>query len=349
MKSAKVNTNSEQEVKTEQAEQLSIDTVDEVALAISNSRFSSLKSKELAAVGLQLDANKGKTFEIVRERCKLYGEILKRDLWKADGYKNFKECADKLFGDNKGIAYMQAAVGSRFYADDASDIAAELGKYLPYSILDKLNKMNDTELAAHKADILKTDSDGNVIGAITQKDADDLCKRVLAERAKSGKSGESGESGEGGESGESKTQVVPMYNFIGYRVLYIKEDAVATPVKLENVAENTAVSELTGETKDHTFKFSDKAYTVTINETGEVVVAVKSKYVKPAESKPSMDVKTYDGIKAARRAGLPVETVAVVLGIGADVVQRVYDALDRETEVLKARAEQAEQPEQAEG
>ena len=344
MKSTKVNTESAKEVKAEQAEQaeqLSIDAVDEVALAISNSRFASLKSKELAAVGLQLDANRGKTFEIVRERCKLYGDILNRDLWKADGYKNFKDCADKLFGDNKGIAYMQAAVGARFYADSATEIAAELGKYLSYSILDKLNKMNDVELTAHKADILKTDGEGNVIGAITQKDADELCKRVIAERAKGGESGESG------KGGESKPQVVPMFNFIGYRVQYIKQDdavnPAATPVKLENVAENTAVSELTGETKEHTFKFNDKAYTVTINETGEVVVAVKSKYVKPAESKPSIDVKTYDGIKAGRRNGVPAEVVAAMLGIDVDVVQRVYDALDRETEVLKARAEQDEQ------
>ena len=339
MKATKVNTVSEQ-VKTEQAEQLSIDTVDEVALAIANSRFASLKSKELATIGLKLDANSARTFETVREKCKLYGEILKHDLWKADEYKNFKDCADKLFHDNKGVAYMQAAVGARFYADDASEIAAELGKYLTYTTLDKLNKMNDDELTAHKTDILKVDGEGNVIGAITQKDADELCKRVLAERVKSGESGESG------ESGKSKPRVMPMFNFIGYRVQYIKQDDVAnpaaTPVKLENVAENTAVSELTGETKEHTFKFSDKAYTVTINETGEIVVAVKTKYVKPAESKTSMDVKTYDGIKAGRRNNVPAEVVAAMLGIGADVVQRVYDALDRETEVLKARAEQAE-------
>ena len=338
MKNTKVNTETAQEVKTEQVEQLSIDTVDEVSLAIANSRFASLKSKELAAVGLKLDANSARTFETIREKCKLYGEILKRDLWKADDYKNFKDCAEKLFHDNKGVAYMQAAVGVRFYADDATEIAAELGKYLSYTTLDKLNKMNDTELAAHKSEILKTDREGNVIGAITQKDADELCKRVLAERAKSGESSESGE-------GESKPQVVPTFNFKGYRVQYIEAEAVARPLNLVNVPMNSAVSELTGETKEHTFKFKDTGYTVTISEAGEIVVAVKSKYVKPTESKPKMDDKTYDGIKAGHRNNVPAEVVAAMLGIGADIVQRVYDSIDREVEVLKAKDEQTEQTE----
>lgn len=337
MKSQKVNTEKVQEVKAEQAEQLSLDTVDEVSLAIANSRFASLKNKELAVVGLELDANRGKTFEIVRERCKLYGEILKRDLWRGE-YKNFKECADKLFGDNKSLAYMQAKVGSRFYADDATEIAAELGKYLSYSILDKLNGMNDSELTAHKAEILKTDENGNVIGAINQKDADDLCKRVLSTRSQSADS-KGGNSAEGGES--ITAEVVKMYDFHGYRIKYEAKEGtdevlpMVYTIDRKNVSADSLSDFVKDDAKEHLFKFKTCGYHVAITEDGAVVVYTKVDHVEPkAEStKPNMTGFKYDGIARGHANKVPADVVAMMLELDVETVKKVYDSLDRAEKV----------------
>lgn len=341
MKAQKVNTENVQEVKAvqaEQPEQLAIDTVDEVSIAIANSRFATLKSRELAIAGLALDANSARTFDTVREKCKLYGVILKGELWKQDGFKNFKDCADRLFKDNKGVAYMQAAVGARFYADDASEIASELGKYLSYSILDKLIKLNDKELNEHKSAILKTDDNGNVVGAINQKDADALAKRILAERSRSTGS-EGGESSEGGNV--SKVEVVKMYDFRGYRVKYEAKEGTEEVLPMvytidrKNVPADALSDIVKDDAKEHMFKFKTCGYHVSITEDGAIVVYTKVDHIEPkAEStKPNMTSFKYDGIARGHANKVPVEAVAAMLELTVEDVQKVYDSLDRVAEI----------------
>jgi len=344
MKSTKVNTESK-EVETEQ---LSIETVDEVSLAISHSRFAGLKSRELAIMGLALDANSARTFETVREKCKLYGRILNGKMWEQDGYKNFKDCAERLFGDKPGVAYMQAKAGARFYDDNASEIAAEIGKYLSWSVLDKLSPLNDAELIEHKADILKTGNDGKVIGGITQKDADDLAKRIVANRSQSTGNGNGGNGGEGDNG--CKAEIVSMYDFKGYRIKYeLKEGTdevlpMVYTIDRKNVPSNSIDDVLKVDAKEHLFKFKEHSYRVSITEDGAIVVYEKREHVEPKSesTKSSMEEAQYDGIRAGRRNGVPADVVALMLGIEVDVVNRVYDSLDREEQVLQARAKQLE-------
>lgn len=353
MKATKLN--AEQEVKVEQAEQaeqMSIDTVDEVSIAIANSRFASLKSRELAIAGLALDANSARTFETVREKCKLYGLILKGELWKQDEYKNFKDCAEKLFNDKPALAYMQAKVGSRFYAEDASEIAKQIGEYLPYTTLDKLNALKDEELQKNLFAILKTDNDGKVIGVITQKDADELTKRVVAARSQSTNSN----SGTDSESNESSTaEVVKMYDFRGYRVKYESKEGtdevipMVYTIDLKNVPGGSIDYALKTDAKDHLFKFKTCGYHVSITEDGAIVVYTKVDHVEPkAEpTKPNMTAFKYDGIARGHANNVPVDVVAAMLDLAVETVQKVYDSLDRAEQVKAEKAEQAEQPEQA--
>lgn len=344
MKAQKVNTENAQEVKVEQVEQteqLSIETVDEVSLAIANSRFASLKNRDLAIAGLALDANSARTFETVREKCKLYGQILKGEMWKQDGYKNFKDCAEKLFGDKKGTAYMQAKAGARFYADNASDIAAEIGKYLSWSVLDKLSPLEDTELVAHKADILKTDENGNVIGAITQSDADALCKRIVAARSQSTDS-----KGESTEGGSPNAEVVKMYDFHGYRVEYVEKEGtdevlpIVHTIDRKNVPADALSDIITGEAKEHLFKFKTRGFHVAIAENGAIVVYTKIDHVDPkAEpTKPNMTSFKYDGIAKGHANKVPVDVVAAMLELPVEDVQKVYDSLDRAEEVKAGKS-----------
>lgn len=346
MKAQKVNTENVQEVKAEQVEQteqLSIETVDEVSLAIANSRFASLKNRDLAIAGLALDANSARTFETVREKCKLYGQILKGEMWKQDGYKNFKDCAEKLFGDKKGTAYMQAKAGARFYADNASDIAAEIGKYLSWSVLDKLSPLEDTELAAHKSDILKTDENGNVIGAITQSDADALCKRVVAARSQSTDS-------KGGESSEDSTgataEVVKMYDFHGYRVEYVEKEGtdevlpMVHTIDRKNVPADSLSDIIKDESKEHLFKFKTRGYHVAITESGAIVVYTKVDHIEPKAEpvKPNMTAFKYDGIANGHANKVPVEAVAAMLKLDVETVKKVYESLDRAEEVKAGKS-----------
>lgn len=345
MKSAKVNTEPMQEVKAEQAEQaeqLSIETVDEVSIAIANSRFASLKNRDLAIAGLALDANSARTFETVREKCKLYGQILKGEMWKQDGYKNFKDCADKLFHDNKGVAYMQAKVGSRFYADNATPIAKEIGEYLSYSVLDKLDVLTDEELEKNIFSILKTDENDKVIGAITQKDADDLAKRVVAARSQSTDS----EGGESVDGGSPKAEVVKMYDFKGYRIKYEAKEGTEEVLPMvytidrKNVPGNSIDDVLKTDAKEHLFKFKTCGYHVSITEDGAIVVYTKVEHVEPkAEStKPNMTAFKYDGIARGHASKVPVDVVAAMLDLAAETVQKVYDSLDRAEEVKAGKS-----------
>lgn len=356
MKATKLNTKSEQVEQVEQAEQaeqLSIETVDEVSIAIANSRFATLKNRELAIAGLALDANSARTFETVREKCKLYGLILKGDLWKEDGYKNFKDCAEKLFGDKPGTAYMQAKAGERFYSDGASGIAAEIGKYLSWSVLDKLSSLNDEELTAHKAEILKTDNDGKVIGAITQKDADELAKRVVAARS------QSTDSNGGTDSESPAAEVVKMYDFKGYRVQYEAKEGtdevmpMVYTINRKNVPSNSIDDVLKTDAKEHLFKFKTRGFYVSITEDGAIVVYTKVDHIEPkAEpTKPSMASFKYDGIARGHANKVPVDVVAAMLDLEVSTVQQVYDSLDRaaavKAEMDKAAGLETEQTEQA--
>ena len=362
MKSTKVNTilagvNSEQteqakaeqteQVKaeqTEQAEQLSLDTVDEVSVAIANSRFASLKNRDLAIAGLALDANSARTFETVREKCKLYGQILKGEMWKEDGYKNFKDCADKLFHDNKGVAYMQAKVGSRFYADNATAIAHQIGEYLSYSVLDKLDVLKDEELKKNLFAILKTDEDGKVIGAITQKDADELAKRVVASRSQStGSKGDEG-SAEGGNG--AAAEVVKMYDFKGYRIKYEPKDGTDEVIPAlytfdrKNVTADTISDYVKSDAKEHLFKFKTCGYHVAITEDGAIVVYTKVDHIEPKAEpvKPNMTAFKYDGIARGHANKVPADVVAMMLELDVETVQKVYESLDRAEEVKAGKS-----------
>ena len=319
--------------KSKNQEVKAIAITDAEAAMIANSRFSNLKCKELALVGIEIDKNSGDADAIRRQRAKLYGQILKHDLWKEDEYKNFQSMVEALFPDKKGAAYMMAGVGSRFYQDDSSDICKELADILGYSVLDKLKKLTDTQLIDNKDKLFERDADGKIIKRISQDEADKLAKSLSSKDSKDAKDGESSES-----SATVSGRVIDTFDMNGYTVSVtpLKNENgdmtyTCVPVVLSNVeadANDHFFSEELGESKTHLFKFKSAGLYVTVTETGALLIVSKKKHQKEP-LKPSMPAFKYDGIVNSYRAGFPAEQVALILQLDVEDVRKVYAAQDR--------------------
>lgn len=317
--------------KSKNQEVKAIAITDAEAALIANSRFSNLKCKELALVGIEIDKNSGDADAIRRQRAKLYGQILKHDLWKEDEYKNFQSMVEALFPDKKGAAYMMAGVGSRFYQDDSSDICKELADILGYSVLDKLKKLTDTQLIDNKDKLFERDADGKIVKRISQDEADKLAKSLSSKDGKDGKDGESGES-----SGSVSGSVIDTFDISGYSVVPSETENgdmayTCVPVVLSNAeidANERFFSGNDGESKTHLFKFKNVGLYVTVTDKGAVLIVTKKKHQKEPLN-PSMPAFKYDGIITAYKAGLPVEQVALILQLSVEDVRKVYAAQDR--------------------
>ena len=175
------------------AESKAIVAIDAATLeAISKSRFASLKSKELAKAGLELDAIGNDVAAKAVEQCKVYFDVTSRKLYEEDGFKNVGEFAEKFFGESKSSASQKAAVYARFFSDEASDTCKrvlELVGNKP-AVLYELSKMTDEEL---QAEIDK----GTFDNGCTLNAARDIAKAAKAARD------------------DGKTAVVKMFDFVG--------------------------------------------------------------------------------------------------------------------------------------
>lgn len=284
--------------------------------AINNSRFSVLMNKELAANCVKLDALAKNNALLIVDKCRIYGDILTRELWK-DEFESFKDFAETVFGDKKSVAYMQAKAGASFYSKDANTVEGKLGACNGYSVLDKLSGLTHDELLQLEADVFSKEGYN-----LTQDRAAELAKAAIEARPKDGKA--------------AKEKVVKTFDFTGmvYRMPYEKTDAEgkttyvpasAEPCKTENVPEVADAIELTDFVMK-TFKFESVSFIVVVDSVGNVQIMTQSLH-KPKENK--IDAGSYNRIRKGYEKGWDAEDVSDMTGIAIQKVRDIYAELDK--------------------
>lgn len=283
--------------------------------AIQASRFSALMNKELAANCVKLDALAKSNALLIVDKCKIYGDILSRELWK-DEFESFKDFAESVFGDKKAVAYMQAKAGALFYSKDANTVEGRLGACNGYSVLDKLSNLTHEELEKLEADVFSKEGYN-----LTQDRAAELAKAAIDARPKDGKA--------------AKEKVVKTFDFAGmvYKMPYEKTDtegktvyvpASAEACKTEDAPEIADALELT-DAQVKSFKFESVTFIVAVDSVGNVQIMTQSIH-KPKDN-AKIDALSYNRIRKALAKGLTVEDIADMFDIALVKVQAVADSI----------------------
>lgn len=285
--------------------------------AISHSRFASLKCKELAKAGLELDAIGNDVAAKAVEQCRVYFDVTSRKLYEEDGFKNVGEFAEKYFGESKSSASQKATVYGRFFSDNASETCKrvlELVGNKP-AVLYELSKMTDDEL---KAELEKgTFDDGCTLDAA----------RKIAKAAKEARD-------------DGKPVVVKIFDFIG-KVCTMpveittadgkteKRDGVVYDLPAFDAPMNDAdiLDGFGFTTDDKLFKarFDDVTYYVGVNHVGSVVIATATerKPEKPEElDVPAVKVNV---IRRMNDKGIDVDDIADMVELDVETVKRILD------------------------
>ena len=283
--------------------------------AISNSRFASLKSKELAKAGLELDAIGNDVAAKAVAQCKVYFDVTTRKLYEEDGFKNVGEFAEKYFGESKSSASQKATVYGRFFSDDASDTCKrvlELVGNKP-AVLYELSKMTDDEL---KAELDKgTFDNGCTLDAA----------KALAKAAKAARD-------------DGKPVVVKMFDFVG-KVCAMpievttadgkteKRDGVVYDMPAFDAPMNdTDILDGFGfTTDDKLFKarFDDVVYYVGVNHVGNVVIATATERKPEKPDKLDVPAVKVNVIRRMNDKGIDVDDIADMVELDVDTVKRI--------------------------
>lgn len=285
--------------------------------AISESRFASLKCKELAKAGLELDAIGNDVAAKAVEQCKIYFDVTERKLYEEDGFKNVGEFAEKYFAESSSSASQKATVYKRFFSDDASNICKDVLELVGNkpAVLYELSKLTDEEL-------LKAKNDGLFEGGMTLKEA-----RVLAKDAKAARD-------------DGKPVVVKMYDFVG-KVCTMPVEITTADGKTEKRegvvydmpafdAPMVDVDILDGfgfSADDKLFKarFEDVTYYIGVNHVGNVVIATATE--RKPEKPEKLDVPAFkvNLIHRMTDKGMDVEEIADMVELDVDTVKRILD------------------------
>ena len=283
--------------------------------AISNSRFASLKSKELAKAGLELDAIGNDVAAKAVAQCKVYFDVTSRKLYEEDGFKNVGEFAEKYFGESKSSASQKAAVYARFFSDDASDICKrvlELVGNKP-AVLYELSKMTDDEL---KAELDK----GTFDNGCTLDNAKALAKAAKAARD------------------DGKPAVVKMFDFVG--------KVCAMPVEITTADGKTEKREgvvydmpafdapmvdadildgfgFTSDDKLFKARFDDVVYYIGVNHVGNVVIATATERKPEKPEKLEIPAVKVSVIKRMNDKGIDVDDIADMVELDVETVKRI--------------------------
>jgi hypothetical protein len=283
--------------------------------AISNSRFASLKSKELAKAGLELDAIGNDVAAKAVAQCKVYFDVTSRKLYEEDGFKNVGEFAEKYFGESKSSASQKATVYGRFFTDDASDVCKrvlELVGNKP-AVLYELSKMTDDELQAEL-------DKGTFDNGCTLDAAKALAKAAKAARD------------------DGKTAVVKMFDFVG--------KVCAMPIEVTTADGNTErrdgivydmpafdapmndSSILDGmgfADDDKLFKarFEDVTYYIGVNHVGNVVIATATERKPEKPEKLDVPAVKVNVIRRMNDKGIDVDDIADMVELEVDTVKRI--------------------------
>ena len=283
--------------------------------AISNSRFASLKCKELAKAGLELDAIGNDVAAKAVEQCRVYFDVTSRKLYEEDGFKNVGEFAEKFFGESKSSASQKAAVYARFFSDEASDTCKrvlELVGNKP-AVLYELSKMTDEEL---KAELDKgTFDNGCTLDAA----------RKIAKAAKEARD-------------DGKPVVVKIFDFVGklctMPVEITKADgktekldgtvsdipAFDAPMNDADILDGFGFSD-----GDKLFKarFDDVTYYIGVNHVGNVVVATATEHKPEKPEKLDVSAVKVNVIRRMNDKGIDVDAIADMVELDVETVNRI--------------------------
>lgn len=285
--------------------------------AISESRFASLKCKELAKAGLELDAIGNDVAAKAVEQCKIYFDVTERKLYEEDGFKNVGEFAEKYFAESSSSASQKATVYKRFFYDDASDVCKDVLELVGNkpAVLYELSKLTDEEL-------LRAKNRGLFEGGITLKEA-----RVLAKDAKAARD-------------DGKPVVVKMYDFVG-KVCAMPVEITTADGKTEKrdgiVYDMPAFDAPMNEadildgfgftTDDKLFKarFEDVTYYIGVNHVGNVVIATATE--RKPEKPEKLDVPAFkvNLIHRMTDKGIDVDEIADMVELDVETVKRILD------------------------
>lgn len=285
--------------------------------AISNSRFASLKSKELAKAGLELDAIGNDVAAKAVAQCGVYFDVTSRKLYEEDGFKSVGEFAEKYFGESKSSASQKATVYGRFFLNEASDTCKsvlELVGSKP-AVLYELSKMTDDEL--------KTELDKGTF--------DDGCTldkaKALAKAAKAARD-------------DDKPVVVKMFDFVG-KVCAMpveittadgkteKRDGIVYDMPAFDAPMNDAdiLDGFGFTTDDKLFKarFDDVVYYVGVNHVGNVVIATATERKPEKPEKLDVPAVKVNVIRRMNDKGIDVDDIADMVELDVETVKRIID------------------------
>ena len=283
--------------------------------AISNSRFASLKCKELAKAGLELDAIGNDVAAKAVEQCRVYFDVTSRKLYEEDGFKNVGEFAEKYFGESKSSASQKAAVYARFFSDEASDTCKrvlELVGNKP-AVLYELSKMTDDEL---KSELDKgTFDNGCTLDAA----------RKIAKAAKEARD-------------DGKPVVVKIFDFVGKSCVMPveittadgkteKRDGVVYDMPAFDAPMNDAdiLDGMGFTTDDKLFKarFDNVTYYVGVNILGNVVIATATERKPEKPEKPDIPAVKVNVIRRMNDKGIDVDDIADMVELDVETVKRI--------------------------
>ena len=285
--------------------------------AIANSRFASLKSKELAKAGLELDAIGNDVAAKAVAQCKVYFDVTTRKLYEEDGFKNVGEFAEKYFGESKSSASQKATVYGRFFSDGASDTCKrvlELVGNKP-AVLYELSKMTDDELQAEL-------DKGTFDNGCTLDTAKALAKAAKAARD------------------DGKPVVVKMFDFVG-KVCMMPVEVTTVDGKTEKRdglvydlpafdAPMNDADILDGfgfSTDDKLFKarFDDVIYYIGVNHVGNVVIATATERVPEKPEKLDVPAVKVNVIRRMNDKGIDVDDIADMVELDVETVKRILN------------------------
>ena len=283
--------------------------------AIANSRFASLKSKELAKAGLELDAIGNDVAAKAVAQCKVYFDVLTRKLYEEDGFKSVGEFAKEYFGESPSSASQKATVYGRFFSDDASDTCKrvlELVGNKP-AVLYELSKMTDEELSAEL-------DKGTFDNGCTLDNAKALAKAAKAARD------------------DGKPVVVKMYDFVG-KVCAMpievttadgkteKRDGIVYDMPAFDAPMNDAdiLDGMGFADDDKLFKarFDDVVYYVGVNHVGNVVIATATERKPEKPEKLEVPAVKVNVVRRMNDKGIDVDDIAEMVELDVETVNRI--------------------------
>ena len=283
--------------------------------AISESRFASLKSKELAKAGLELDAIGNDVAAKAVAQCGVYFDVTSRKLYEEDGFKSVGEFAEKYFGESKSSASQKATVYGRFFLNEASDTCKsvlELVGSKP-AVLYELSKMTDDEL---KAEL----DNGTFDDGCTLDKAKALAKAAKVARD------------------DGKPVVVKMFDFVG-KVCAMpveittgdgkteKRDGIVYDMPAFDAPMNDAdiLDGMGFADDDKLFKarFDDVVYYVGVNHVGNVVIATATERKPEKPEKLDIPAVKVNVVRRMNDKGIDVEEIADMVELDVETVNRI--------------------------